>query len=214
MTVVHLKITREPEVGILCCAQCDTAMLPAADLPQGGPAALRCPLCGQQRPVEVVEVGGDQAFHFNPAEQQEDALASPLHLVESIGIDEDLVLVDVPTLLEEPAFVSLQDGVAPVVTYGWVGGTGLLGSEAYRLFLVVRVDAPAEEDLFRIEFPALARADLSAISVEKTVVLVSQKRGVFCPEAGEVYLEALKESGAKPGDAATLNLWVDLEEQP
>lgn len=211
MTPIQLKITREPDVEILGCPRCDTALL-SADLPHGGPGTLHCPLCGFTQPVEVVEVGGADAFLFNPAAQAQDAAESPIHLAESIGIDEDLVLIDCPTLLDDPAFFALQDGVAPVITYGWVGGAGLMGSEEYRLFLVVRVSGQPEEDLFRVEFPALVREDLSAITPDRTVVLVSQRKGVFCPEAGEVYLDAVREAGGRPGDAVSLGLWVQLEE--
>jgi hypothetical protein len=209
--MIQLKVTAQPDVAILNCPRCDTALLPAGEWPIGGPTEARCPLCGWQEPVEVVEVG--DAFPYNPGQQREDAALSPVYAAAAITIDEDLVLVDIPGLLADPAFYALQDGVAPVRSFGWVGGSGLLGEERYRLFLVVRVTGLQEDDLFRVEFPPGLIAKLAVVKDDQTMVLVSERKGVFFPEAGEVYLQAVREAGGEPGETVVINTWVTLEDE-
>lgn len=211
METIRLRLTTDPDAPVLGCPRCDTALLPDGNWPRGGPAQARCPLCGWEQPVAVVEVG--EAFPYNPDQQREDVAVSPVYTVEAIHYDEDLCLIEVADLMEDPAFFALQDGVAPVRSFGWVAGEGLLGGEGYRLFLVVRVSDLPEQDLFRIEFPAERLADLAHLSDETTMVLVSQRKGVFFAEAGEIYLEAVREAGAQPGDPVALNAWVALENQ-
>ncbi len=211
MDPLQIKVTHSPDVEILGCPRCDTALLPEGSLPPGATAKLHCPLCGFEQLATVVEVGAP--FAFNPDLQREDAAESPVHLVESVTYDEDLVLVDVPTLLEDPAFYALQDGVAPVDTFGWVGGTGILGAAGHRLLLVVRVTDLPEQDLFRVEFPAEVLPQLADLTEDRTIVLVSQRKGVFFPESGEVYLEAVKQAGAQPGQPASINTWVQLDNE-
>lgn len=207
---MNIKVTAAPDVSILGCVRCDTAVLPEGEWPRGGTAAVRCPLCGWRNEVTVVEVGAGDAFHFNPVEQRADAANTPLYRVESVDIEEDLVLIAAGDLLEDPAFFALQGGVAPISSFGWVGGEGLLGSEGYRLVLVVRV-ADVEEDLFRLEFPTELIPRLAQVTDDRTVVLVSGQKGVLFAEAGEVYLQAMAEAGRQPGDQATLNEWVSLQ---
>lgn len=211
MDPIQVKVTAQPDVPILGCARCDTALLPLGEWPKGGPAVARCPLCSWEQPVELVEVGGESAVPYNRTEQEQDAEASPIYTVDSISYEEDLALIDIPELFEDPAFYGLQDGVSPVTVFGWVGGEGLLGAQEHRLFLVVRVAGQAGEDLFRVEFPADLLPELSRLNEDSTVVLVSQRKGVFFPEAGELYLEAVREAGGRPGEKCPLNTWVELE---
>jgi hypothetical protein len=211
MDPLQIRKTYQPVVEILGCPRCDTALLPVDDLTAGQPAKLTCPLCGFEQLADVIEVGNGYAF--NPELQQQDAADSPIHLVESVTYDEDLALVDCPTLLDDPVFWALQDGVAPVASFGWVGDTGILGEDGYRLLLVVRCADLPEEDLFRVEFPEAVLADLAGLNEDRTIVLVSQRKGVFFPEAAEVYLEALREAGARPGERATVNTWVQLDNE-
>lgn len=212
MEAMQIRLTAEQHGTVLGCPRCDTALLPRGDWPRGGPATLRCPLCGHEQAVSIVEVGGD-LFPYNLEQQQEDAAASPVYPVGAVRYEEDLCLVEVPDLLDDPAFFALQDGVAPVRNFGWVGGTGLLGTEGYRLFLVVRVSEQPEQDLFRLEFPAELRAELARLDEEQTMVLVSGRKGVLFAEGGEIYLEAVREAGAKPGDPVALNAWVALQDE-
>lgn len=204
-----LKITDSPEVEILGCVRCDTAVLPKGEWAKGGPAALRCPLCGMEAEVSVVEVG--DGFPFNPAEQREDAAQTPVYRVTSVTVDEDMVLVTVDGLLTDPAFYALQKGAAPVASFGWVGGEGLLGEPGYRLFLVVRVADVDEFDLFRVEFPANLIPELRQVTDDRTIVLVSEQKGVLFPEAGDIYLQAVAEAGGKPGDSVTFSEWAELQ---
>lgn len=209
---MQVKLTAQPDVAILGCPRCDTALQPLGAWPRGGPAESVCPLCGFVQSLDLVEVG--DAVPFNPEQQREDAAASPIYAVAAVTYDEDLALVDVPELLEDPVFFALQDGVAPVASFGWVGGPEILGQEAYRLFLVVRVTGlpEGEADLFRLEFPADVRAQLTELTEDRTVVLVSQRKGVFFAEAGDVYVQAVHEAGGQPGDPVTINTWVALED--
>jgi hypothetical protein len=207
---IRVRLTAEQEGQVLSCPRCDTALLPEGDWPRSGAGTALCPLCRWEQPVSIIEIG--DGFPYNHQTQQEDLAASPIYRVASIQYDEDLCLVHVDDLLEDPAFFALQDGLAPVRTFGWVGGTGLLGEAPYRLFLVVRVSGLPEQDLFRIEFPAERLADLAHLSDDTTVVLVSQRKGVLFAEAGEIYLEAVREAGGQPGDRVPLNSWVTLEE--
>jgi hypothetical protein len=212
MAPLLVKVTAHPDVPILGCPRCDTALLPFGEWPKGGPAAVRCPLCSWEQEVDIVEVGGgEEAFPFNPAQQRLDLEASPIYAATDIARDEDLILVDVPGLLEDPAFMALQQGVAPVSAFGWAGGSGLLDSDGYRLFLVVRVTDMPENDLFRVEFPPELLPALGEVTEENTVVLVSERKGVLFPEAGEVYLTAVRAAGGTPGAPVVLNEWVKLE---
>lgn len=211
MESIRIRLTADPNAPVLGCPRCDTALLPEGEWPRGGPAKAHCPLCGWEQILAVVEVG--EGFPYNPEQQQEDAAASPIYPVEAISYDEDLCLIEVADLLEDPAFFALQDGVAPVRTFGWVAGEGLLGGDGYRLFLVVRVADLPEQDLFRVEFPAERLAELARLTDDATVVLVSQRKGVLFAEAGEIYLEAVREAGARPGERVALNSWVTLEDQ-
>lgn len=211
MESIRVRLTADPDAAVLGCPRCDTALLPEGDWPRGGPAKAFCPLCGWEQLVSVVEVG--EGFPYNPDLQQEDVAESPIYTVDAIRYDEDLCLIESNELLEDPVFFALQDGVAPVRTFGWVAGEGLLGEEGYRLFLVVRVTDLPEQDLFRLEFPAERLADLARLTDDATVVLVSQRKGVLFGEAGEIYLEAVREAGAQPGDRVPLNSWVTLEDQ-
>lgn len=213
MAPLLVKVTAHPDVPILGCPRCDTALLPYGEWPKGGPAVVRCPLCTWEQEVDIVEVGGgDEAFPFNPAQQLQDVEASPIYAATDIIRDEELIIVDVPGLLDDPAFLALQQGVAPVSEFGWSGGSGLLDAEGYRLFLVVRVSDMPENDLFRVEFPAGVLSALGQLSEANTVVLVSESKGVLFPEAGEVYLTAVKAAGGIPGSPVVLNEWVRLEE--
>jgi hypothetical protein len=213
MAPLLVKVTAHPDVPILGCPRCDTALLPYGEWPKGGPATVRCPLCSWEQAVDIVEVGGgDEAFPFNPAQQLLDVEASPIYAATDITRDEDLILVDVPGLLEDPAFLALQQGVAPVSSFGWSGGPGLLDGDSYRLFLIVRVSDMPENDLFRVEFPAEVLFALGQITEENTVVLVSERQGVLFAEAGEVYLTAVKAAGGIPGSPVVLNEWVQLAE--
>lgn len=209
---IQVRLTPGQDGPVLGCPRCDTALLPEGDWPRGGSALARCPLCAWEQPVSIVEVGGD-AFPYNPEQQREDAAISPVYPVGAIRYDEDLCLVEIPDLLEDPAFFALQDGVAPVRTLGWVGGEGLLSGAGYRLILVVRVLDQPEQDLFRVEFPPDRLAELARLDEEQTMVLVSQRKGVLFAEGGEVYLEAVREAGAKPGDQVALNTWVTLQDE-
>lgn len=205
-----VKLTAEPEVEILGCPRCDTALQPLGAWPAGGPAEAICPLCSWVQPMTVVEVG--EAFAFNPQQQREDVAASPVFLVAAVTCEEGLTLVDAPDLLEDPAFYALQDGVAPVAAFGWVGGSGILGEEGYRLFLIVRVrDLPeGESDLFRLEFPPPVLPGLAVLNEETSMVLVSLRKGVFLAEAGDAYLQAVQEAGGRPGEAVPVNTWGAL----
>lgn len=211
MDSLAIRLTNDLNGPVLGCPQCDTALLPEGEWPRSGAAKAYCPLCGWEQPVSLIEVG--DGFRFNPALQREDAAASPVYAVESITYDEDLCLVNIPDLLDDPAFFGLQDGVAPVRSFGWVGGEGLLGEPGYRLFLVVRVSGQEEADLFRIEFPVEVLGDLARLTDEETLVLVSQRKGVLFAEGGEIYLEAIREAGAQPGDPVALNDWAALEDE-
>lgn len=211
MESLRLRLTADPNAPVLGCPRCDTALQPEGDWPRGGPAKAFCPLCGWEQLVSVVEVG--EGLPYNPDQQREDAAASPVYTVASIRYDEDLCLIEVDDLLEDPAFFALQDGVAPVRTFGWVAGEGLLGEERYRLFLVVRVSDMPDQDLFRVEFPAERREELAHLTEDATVVLFAQRKGVLFAEAGEIYLEAVREAGAQPGAQVPLNTWVTLEDQ-
>jgi hypothetical protein len=212
MEPIHIQLTAAADTAILDCLRCDTALLPAGEWPSAAPTKLQCPLCSWEQPVEIVELGGEAVFPFNIAEQQRDAEATPVYQVASLTVDEDLVLVDVPDLLADEIFFALQNGVAPVASFGWVGGTGLLGDEGYRLLLVVRVHDHPEEDLFRVEVPAALLGELSAITMDRTLVLVSQGKGVFFPESGEVYLQAIIDAGGNPGEPLSINTWVQLQD--
>lgn len=209
---MEVKLSARPDVEILGCPRCDTALLPSGSWPTGGPAQAVCPLCGYVQAVTLVEVG--EGFPFNPEQQREDAAATPVYRVAAVTYDEDMTLIDVPDLLDDPAFHACQDGVAPIAFFGWVGGTGILGAEAYRLFLVARVTGLPEgaDDLFRIEFPADVLPQLAGLNEDRTVVLVSQMKGVFFAEAGDVYLQAVRQAGAEPGDAVAVSTWVELED--
>ncbi|HYF77260.1 MAG TPA: hypothetical protein VD973_09020 [Symbiobacteriaceae bacterium] len=209
---MRIKLTAQPDVEILGCPRCDTALLPLGAWPRGGPAEAVCPLCGFTQPLTLVEVG--DADPFNPEQQREDAATTPVYAVAGVTYDEDLALFDVPDLLDDPVFFALQDGVAPVASFGWVGGPEILGEPTYRLFLVVRVTGlpEGEDDLFRLEFPVEVRPQLAGLSEDTTVVLVSQRKGVFFAEAGEVYLQAMQDAGAQPGEPAAVNTWVALED--
>jgi hypothetical protein len=212
MTPLELKLTARPDVAVLGCPRCDTAMLPRGEWPKGGPAAVRCPLCGLEQPVDIVEVGSDDAFAYNVEQHRQDADETPIYSIATLSYDEDMLIIDIPELLDDPAFFALQDGVAPVASFGWVGGTGLLGANGYRLFLVVRVTDLSDENLFRLEFPLERIPELGRLTEDHTVVLVSQRKGVFFPEAGDVYLQAVREAGGQPGEPVTINSWVQLED--
>lgn len=212
MAPVMVTLSNQIDVPILGCPRCDTAMLPAGDWPGQGAATARCPLCGFEQPVQVADPGNDIAFPYNAEQQRQDAAATPLYQVESVSFEEDLVLVDIPELMEDGAFFALQDGVAPVAEFGWAGGAGFMGDPHYRLILVVRVSDLPEENLFRVEFPAKTLPRLAELNEDHTFVLVSQRKGVFFPEAGEVYVQAMREAGARPGDQAPINTWVRLED--
>ncbi|MFZ5817341.1 MAG: hypothetical protein ACOY93_18920 [Bacillota bacterium] len=205
-----MRLTNDPDGPVLGCPRCDTALLPMGEWPRSGAAKAECPLCGWEELLTVLEVG--EAFPFNPEQQREDAASSPVYPVEAITYDEDLCLVHVAGLLEDPAFFALQDGVAPVQYLGWVGGEGLLGDPNYRLLLVVRVQDQPERDLFRIEFPAERLADLAGLNDDQTMVLVSGRKGVLFAEGGEEYLEAVRSAGAGPGGRVRINTWVTLED--
>lgn len=218
---MQMKLTAQPDVAILGCPRCDTALQPLGAWPRGGPAEAVCPLCGLRQPLTLVEVG--DAVPFNPEQQKEDAAASPIYAVAGVTYDEDLALIDAPELLADPVFFALQDGVAPVASFGWVGGPGILAdlgtpapgdAAGYRLFLVVRVTGlpEGEDDLFRLEFPDHVRPQLAGLNDDCTVVLVSQRKGVFFAEAGDVYLQAVREAGGQPGEPVSINTWVALED--
>lgn len=211
MDPILVKVTTQRDVPILDCVRCDTALLPTGEWPKGAPAVARCPLCGWEQPVYVVDIGGEDAVLYNLAEQQQDAEETPVYAASDVAYEEDLALVTVPDLLEDSAFYALQDGVAPVAEFGWVGGEGIFGANGYRLFLVVRVAGQPGDDLFRVEFPVDMLPQLGRLTEDTTVVLVSQRKGVFFPEAGEVYLEAVAKAGGKPGALVPLNTWVQLE---
>ncbi|MDF2628608.1 MAG: hypothetical protein K0R39_2439 [Symbiobacteriaceae bacterium] len=216
---MQIKLTAQSDVEILGCPRCDTALQPQSAWPRGGPAEAVCPLCGFVQSLDIVEVG--DAVPFNPEQQREDAAASPIYSVAGVTYDEDLALVDVPDLLDDPVYFALQDGVAPVASFGWVGGPGIRAGAPetpapsdYRLFLVVRVTGlpEGEDDLFRLEFPDDARAQLAGLNDDRTVVLVSQRKGVFFAEAGDVYLQAVRDAGSEPGEPVAINTWVALED--
>lgn len=209
---MQVKVTGSRNVSILGCPRCDTAMLPEGEWPRGGAALLSCPLCGCQEEVTLVEVGGEELIRFNPAEQREDAANTPLYQVESVVVDDDLVLITVAGLLKDPVFFALQSGVAPVDCFAWVGGERLLGSDRYRLILIVRVVDLEGDDIFRIEFPADQIAGLAHVTEDRTVVLVSGRKGVLFAEAGEVYLQAVADAGRKPGEEVALNEWAQVQE--
>lgn len=209
---MQIRLTSQTDVEIIGCPRCDTALQPQGAWPAGGPAEAVCPLCGWVQPLTIVEVG--EGLPFNPRQQQEDAAESPVYQVGAVTYDEDLAIIDVPGLLEDPVFFALQDGVAPVASFGWVGGTGILGAEGYRLFLVVRVTGlpEGEADLFRVEFPPDVLPQLAQIDENRTTILVSERKGVFFAEAGDVYLEAVRAAGGAPGDAVAVNTFVALED--
>ncbi len=210
MEPVRIRATTQADGDVLGCPRCAIALLPEGELPRAGHAKLICPLCGLEQIAVLVEVG--EAFPYNLQQQVEDVAASPIYQVEAITYDEDLCLVDAPALLEDPAFFALQDGVAPVQSFGWVGGRDLLESPEYRLFLVVRVYGQPEADLFRLEFPSHLLPALARLGDDQTMVLVSQRKGVLFGEAGEIYLEAVREAGGAPGGPIPLNSWAALEE--
>jgi len=210
MDPLHIRVTTQSTDQVLGCPRCQMALLPREDLPRVGQAMLDCPLCGFEQLVSLVEVG--EGFPFNLAQQREDIALSPLYRVDSIVYDEDLCLVDIPDLLDDPAYYALQDGVAPVESFGWVAGEGLLGQEGYRLLLVVRVKGELDDNTFRLEFPAEVLGDLARLADDETLVLVSQRKGVLFAEAGEIYLESVREAGGSPGEPLALNSWASLEE--
>lgn len=210
MDRITIRLTNDSHVEILGCLRCDTALLPVGNW-LGGPAApvLQCPLCNWEVAVDLSEA--EDAFGLNPEEQRLDAGATPLYVAESVTVADDMVLIDVPGLLEDHAFHALQNGVAPVSAFGWIGGEGLFGSEGYRLVLVVRVSDLDEQDLFRVVFPAELAGDLALIDEERVVVLVSERKGVLFAEAGEVYLQAVRELGGKAGDRLTMSEWATVQ---
>lgn len=212
MDRITLRLTNKRHVEILGCLQCDTALLPRDGWLNGeGAPALQCPLCGWQVAVNLTEA--PEAFAFHPGEQAADAAATPVYEADAITVaDEDMVLIHVPDLLADHAFHALQNGVAPVAAFGWIGGDALLGEEGYRLVLVVRVSDLEEQNLFRISFRAGLIDELAAITDERMVVLVSHGKGVLFAEAGEVYLQALRERGATSGDRVIMSEWATIQE--
>lgn len=222
---LKVLLTQETDVSILNCPCCDTALLPAAGDPPRPvrPAAawaqhpapvVWCPLCRYVEAAAPVAPGDPDAFRLNPDEQWADLEATPFYLVEAISVQDEVVLLDAPDLLDDPGFAGLQAGYSPAVAVGWAGseGAGLdpASPPGYRLFLVVQVAGEEATETFRLLITGELVGALAQFNPDRDLALVSQRKGAFLTEAAALYLQALAEQGARPGAPAELAAFATL----